>query len=43
MASSDSFYIASVVATYWCVSISMVYLNKVGTKWHGGKIVVLNE
>jgi len=25
---SDSKYIASVVATYWCVSISMVYLNK---------------
>lgn len=29
MTAPDSFYIASVVATYWCVSISMVYLNKV--------------
>lgn len=25
----DVIYIASVVATYWVVSISMVYLNKV--------------
>jgi GDP-fucose transporter C1 len=29
MAASDSMYIASVVGTYWVVSISMVYLNKV--------------
>lgn len=27
--SKDTKYIASVVATYWCVSISMVYLNKI--------------
>ena len=27
--SSEQVYIASVVGTYWCVSISMVYLNKV--------------
>lgn len=27
--SKDTNYIASVVATYWCVSISMVYLNKI--------------
>jgi len=26
---SSAFYIAKVVAAYWCVSISMVYLNKV--------------
>ena len=26
--SSEQMYIASVVGTYWCVSISMVYLNK---------------
>ena len=29
MANSNHMYIASVVATYWFVSISMVYLNKV--------------
>lgn len=29
MAGSDSMYIASVVGTYWVVSISMVYLNKI--------------
>ena len=29
MSDSNAVYIASVVATYWVVSISMVYLNKV--------------
>lgn len=29
MAGSDAAYIASVVGTYWLVSISMVYLNKI--------------
>jgi hypothetical protein len=33
--SKSSRYVASVVATYWVVSISMVYLNKVSRSSDG--------